>query len=156
MAVDTFACSLDQVGLYEMRVVADKTGGYIVMSDSFSMHVFKDSFKKLFDCDEHGYLQMAFNARCEVITSREYKCCGAVGGLSSLNKKGPCVAETEIGEGGTCQWTIGALDRNTSIAFYFDICNASGGNVPSGKIAHLQFQTYFQHPSGRKRLRVTT
>eukprot|EP00972_Heterocapsa_arctica_P106192 15644026-Heterocapsa_arctica.AAC.1 len=32
-AVDIFACSLDQVGLYEMKVVTDKTGG-------------KDNYKK--------------------------------------------------------------------------------------------------------------
>merc|ERR550514_2216424 len=128
----------------------------MVMSDSFSMHVFRDSFKKLFDCDEAGYLQMGFNARMEVITSREFKCCGAVGGLSSLAKKGPSVAETEIGEGGTCQWTVGSLDRNTSIAFYFDISNQQAASMPQGKTAFLQFQTFYQHPSGRKRLRVTT
>merc|ERR1719159_593719 len=87
-AVDIYACSLDQVGLYEMKVIADKTGGYMVMSDSFSMHVFKNSFRKMFDCDEQGYLNLGFNAKIEVFTSREFKCCGAVGGLSSLGKKG--------------------------------------------------------------------
>merc|ERR1719450_1950622 len=37
-AVDIFACSLDQVGLYEMKVLPDKSAGFLVMSDSFSMH----------------------------------------------------------------------------------------------------------------------
>jgi len=155
-AVDIFACSLDQVGLYEMKVVADKTGGYMVMSDSFSMHVFKDSFRKVFECDESGYLQQIFNAKIEVFTSREFKCCGAVGGLSSMNKKGPAVAETEIGEGGTCQWIVGSLDRNTSIGFYFDVTSQQANSMPQGKCSYLQFQTAFLHPSGRKRLRVTT
>ncbi|CAJ1348960.1 unnamed protein product [Effrenium voratum] len=91
-----------------------------------------------------------------VFTSREFKCCGAVGGLSSLGKKGPCVAETEIGEGNTCQWVVGSLDRNTSIGFYFDIANQQANSVPQGKQAFLQFQTCYLHPSGRKRLRVTT
>eukprot|EP00931_Biecheleriopsis_adriatica_P053118 TRINITY_DN3103_c0_g1_i1.p1 TRINITY_DN3103_c0_g1~~TRINITY_DN3103_c0_g1_i1.p1 ORF type:complete len:784 (-),score=151.16 TRINITY_DN3103_c0_g1_i1:236-2533(-) len=154
-AVDIFACSLDQVGLYEMKLIPDKTGGYMVMSDSFSMHVFKDSFRKMFDPDEVGYLKLGFNAKMEVFTSREFKCCGAVGGLSSLNKNSASVsAETEIGEGKTCQWVIGSLDRNTTIGFYFDICNQQ--HNPQVKQAFLQFQTSYLHPSGRKRLRVTT
>jgi len=155
-AVDIFACSLDQVGLYEMKVVADKSGGYMVMSDSFSMGVFKDSFRKMFDCDEQGYLQIGSNAKIEVFTSREFKCCGAVGGLSSLGKKSPAVAETEIGEGGTCQWVSGSMDKNTTIGFYFDIHNQQAGSMPSNKQSYLQFQTCYLHPSGRKRLRVTT
>merc|ERR1712038_1407145 len=106
-----------------MKVTTEKSGGYLVMSDSFSMHVFKDSFRKVFDCDEHGYLQQGFNAKIEVFTSREYKCSGAVGGLSSLGKRSPAVADTKIGEGNTCQWTMGSLDKNTTVAFYFDVVN---------------------------------
>ena len=34
-SIDVFACSLDQVGLYEMRVMPDRSGGIVVMSDSF-------------------------------------------------------------------------------------------------------------------------
>eukprot|EP00931_Biecheleriopsis_adriatica_P086355 TRINITY_DN61048_c0_g1_i1.p1 TRINITY_DN61048_c0_g1~~TRINITY_DN61048_c0_g1_i1.p1 ORF type:complete len:779 (+),score=200.31 TRINITY_DN61048_c0_g1_i1:55-2337(+) len=154
-AVDIFACSLDQVGLYEMKVVPERTGGYMVMSDSFSMHVFKDSFRKMFEPDDQGYLKLGFNAKIEVFTSREFKCCGAVGGLKSLEKKGPCVAETEIGEGNTSQWVIGSLDRNATIGFYFDITNQEASKQ-QGKQAYLQFQTAYLHPSGRKRLRVTT
>jgi len=134
-AVDIFACSLDQVGLYEMKVLPDKTGGFMVMGDSFSVHVFKDSFRKVFDCDEAGYLQMGFNAKIEVFCSREFKCCGAVGGLSSLGKKGPCVAETEIGEGNTCQWVAGSLDKNSSIGFFFDVTNQQSANTQQGKQA---------------------
>uniref|UniRef100_A0A6U6G814 Protein transport protein SEC23 n=1 Tax=Zooxanthella nutricula TaxID=1333877 RepID=A0A6U6G814_9DINO len=155
-AIDIFASSLDQVGMYEMRVVADKTGGYMVMSDSFSMAVFKDSFRKMFDCDEAGYLNHGYNAKMEVFTSREFKCCGAVGGLASLNKRSPAVAEQEIGEGGTCQWVAGSLDKNTTMAFYFDITNQQATAMPANSGAYLQFQTSYLHPSGRKRLRVTT
>jgi len=155
-AVDIFACALDQVGLYEMKVVVDKSGGYMVMSDSFSMHVFKDSFRKVFECDEAGYLQHGFNAKIEVFTSREFKCCGAIGCLSSLNKKGPCVAEAEIGEGGTSRWIVGSLDKNTTIGFYFEVVNQQANSMPHGKCSFLQFQTSFLHPSGRKRVRVTT
>lgn len=156
IAVDIFACSLDQVGLYEMKVVTDKSGGYMVMSDSFSMHVFKDSFRKVFECDESGYLMQGFNAKIEVFTSRECKCQGAVGSLSSSNKKGPAVAETEVGEGSTCQWVMGSCDKNTAIAFYFDVTNTQAASMPQGKQAYIQFQTCYLHSSGRKRLRVTT
>lgn len=155
-AVDIFACSLDQVGLYEMKVICDKSGGYMVMSDSFTMHVFKDSFRKIFECDENGYLQQGFNAKVEVFCSRDCKCSGAVGPLSSLGKRGPCVAETEVGEGGTCQWVVGSLDRNMTLAFYFEVMGAQGSAPPQGSQAFLQFQTVYLHPSGRKRLRVTT
>merc|ERR1719316_2644816 len=97
------------------------------MSDSFSMHVFKNSFRKMFDCDEAGYLNLGFNAKIEVFTSREFKCCGAVGGLSSLGKRGTSVAETEIGEGGTCQWVAGSMDKNTTVSFFFDVTNTGEG-----------------------------
>jgi len=154
-AIDTFACSLDQVGLHEMKVLSDKTGGYMVMSDSFSMAVFKESFKKMFDCDEYGYLHQGFNAKMEVFTSREFKCCGVVGSCSSMGKKTAATADTEIGQGGTSQWTIGSLDKNSTFAFYFDITNQQATSL-SGKQSYLQFQTTYLHPSGRKRLRVTT
>jgi protein transport protein SEC23 len=156
LAVDIFACSLDQVGLHEMKVLADKTGGFMVMSDSFSLHVFKNSFRKMLDCDEAGYLQLGFNANIEVLTSREFKCTGAIGGLCSLGKTGPCVADNVVGEGGTCRWVVGSLDRNTTIGFYFDITNQMSGALPEGKQSVLQFKTSYLHPSGRKRLRVTT
>lgn len=52
---------------------ADKTGGFVVMSDSFSMNVFKDSFRKIFEVDSSGYLQHAYNARVEVLCSKEFK-----------------------------------------------------------------------------------
>lgn len=156
IAVDIFACSLDQVGLHEMKVVTDKTGGLMVMSDSFSMHVFKDSFRKVFECDESGYLMHGFNAKLDVFTSTDCKVQGAVGGVCSMRKKGSAMAETEVGEGNTVQWAIGSIDRNTSISFFFDVTNTTAGAMPQGKQAFIQFQTCYQHPSGRKRLRVTT
>eukprot|EP00397_Hematodinium_sp_SG-2012_P003443 GEMP01003451.1.p1 GENE.GEMP01003451.1~~GEMP01003451.1.p1 ORF type:complete len:611 (+),score=96.99 GEMP01003451.1:487-2319(+) len=154
--VDIFACSLDQVGLYEMRVLCDKTGGYMVMSDSFSMHVFKDSFKFITKWDEAGYLQMGFNARIDCITSKEFKVCGAIGECSSLNKKNNSVSDTEIGESGTHQWLLGSIDKNSTLAFYFEVQNQQSQQFQVGKQSFLQFQTYYHHPSGRKRLRVTT
>ena len=39
--VDVFACSLDQVGMLEMKVAVEKTGGLMVLGDSFGQSVFK-------------------------------------------------------------------------------------------------------------------
>uniref|UniRef100_A0A7S2LMT9 Protein transport protein SEC23 n=1 Tax=Zooxanthella nutricula TaxID=1333877 RepID=A0A7S2LMT9_9DINO len=156
-AIDIFACSLDQVGLYEMKIMSDKTGGYMVMSDSFSMAVFKESLVKVFECDAAGYLQLGFNARVEVFTSAEIKCQGAIGGLSSTGKKKANIAETEVGEGRTCQWLVGSLDKKATIAFYFELVGGGQtGQITPGKQGVLQFQTTYCHPSGRKRLRVTS
>jgi protein transport protein SEC23 len=66
------------------------------------------------------------------------------------------VAETGIGESGTTAWTAGSLDPNTTIAFYFDVANTDAKTFQQGKQSYVQFQTKYLHPSGRKRLRVTT
>jgi len=75
--VDIFAASLDQVGTYEMRILCDRTGGAMVMSDSFSYNVFRDTFNKMLSwVDEQGHLQMGFNARIKTVLSKEFKVCG--------------------------------------------------------------------------------
>jgi protein transport protein SEC23 len=67
------------------------------------------------------------------------------------------VSDTCIGVGNTSEWNIGGIDKNTSLAFYFDICNAGKANASN---AHppvfLQFQTKYQHSDGSTRIRVTT
>ncbi|CAK0795726.1 unnamed protein product, partial [Prorocentrum cordatum] len=108
---------------------------------------------------EAGYLNTGFNAKLEVFTSREFKCCGAVGGVASLGKRGSSVSDQEIGVGGTCQWVVGSLDKNTTISFFFDVTNTGEGQKPGTgqqKQSFLQFQTCYLHSSGRKRLRITT
>jgi protein transport protein SEC23 len=66
-AVDIFGCSLDQVGLLEMRTLIQKTGGISVLADSFEVDMFTASFRKLFEKNEHGNLKMSFNAILEVL-----------------------------------------------------------------------------------------
>eukprot|EP00920_Eleutheroschizon_duboscqi_P032529 GHVT01078556.1.p1 GENE.GHVT01078556.1~~GHVT01078556.1.p1 ORF type:complete len:614 (-),score=46.75 GHVT01078556.1:734-2575(-) len=155
-AIDLFCCSLDQVGLHEMKVCSDKTGGYVVMSDSFSMNVFKDSFKKIFETDSSGYLRHGYNARLEVMCSKEFKVCGAIGGCTGTGKKASHVADTSAGEGSTCEWAICGLDYTTSLALYFEVVNQSASQLPPSKQSFLQFRNLYIHPSGRRRLRVTT
>jgi len=71
--VDIFACALDQVGIMEMRPLVERTGGYIVMSESFTGNIFKQSFKAVFARDAAGQgLRMAFGGALEVLTSNLY------------------------------------------------------------------------------------
>lgn len=64
------------------------------------------------------------------------------------------MSDTEIGVGGTNQWYLGGLDRQKSIAFYFDVVNT--GQLPQGHKITIQFVTSYQHVSGTRRMRVTT
>lgn len=82
--------------------------------------------------------------------------CGAIGSCTSTGKKGVQIGETSIGEGGTCEWSLPALDKRTTLAFYFEVVTSNPSQVPPSRMAVLQFQTAYNHPSGRRRLRVTT
>jgi len=162
--IDIFACSYDQVGFAEMKVCVEKTGGLIVLADSFGQSVFKESLRRVFkkfpdDIPiDGGQLQMGFAANIEVFTSREIKIAGLIGPCTSLNKKSPNVAETEIGYGGTNSWSIPGIDPSTTLAFYFEIPNSN--QVPAAQTTHrkrfFQFVTRYQHANGRFRLRVTS
>ena len=157
--VDVFACSLDQVGITEMRSLVEKTGGYSVMSESFTGNIFKQSFKAVFERDATGqYLRMAFGGSIEALTSSELKVCGAIGNCSSLAKKANNIAETEIGLGNTNAWSIGGLDEDTTLAIYFDVASAANAanTQQQGTQRYIQFLTSYQHSSGQHRLRVTT
>ena len=54
----------------------------------------------------------------------------------------------------TNQWYLGGLDRNKSVAFYFDVVNT--GSLPLNHKVHVQFITVYQHVNGTMRMRVTT
>ena len=65
-AVDLFAGCLDQVGLLEMKALPNSTNGVIVLSDSFSTSIFKQSFLRVFNKDDQGNLAIGFNATFDV------------------------------------------------------------------------------------------
>eukprot|EP01116_Phalansterium_solitarium_P022744 TRINITY_DN7629_c0_g2_i1.p1 TRINITY_DN7629_c0_g2~~TRINITY_DN7629_c0_g2_i1.p1 ORF type:complete len:479 (-),score=121.89 TRINITY_DN7629_c0_g2_i1:987-2423(-) len=124
--VDILCCSLDQCGYYEMQEVSKRTGGLVVMADSFddpAFGMFKQTLAKLFQKDDKGALPMAFNATIEVQTTRELKVCGAIGHCASLGKKSSSVAEMEIGMGNTCAWKLPCVDPQLTLALYFEIVN---------------------------------
>jgi protein transport protein SEC23 len=160
--VDVFACSLDQVGLLEMRELVEATGGLVVLGDSFGQSVFKESLRRVFNRfpddipADGGQMCMAFGCSLEVLTSRELKVSGAIGPVTSLHKAAPNVSDLEVGKGGTNMWGLGGVDPQTTIAIYFDVTNPGNTPLPEGKRRFIQFLTRYQHANGRTRLRSTT
>uniref|UniRef100_H0W6X4 Protein transport protein SEC23 n=1 Tax=Cavia porcellus TaxID=10141 RepID=H0W6X4_CAVPO len=154
--IDIYACALDQTGLLEMKCCPNLTGGYMVMGDSFNTSLFKQTFQRVFTKDMHGQFKMGFGGTLEIKTSREIKISGAIGPCVSLNSKGPCVSENEIGTGGTCQWKICGLSPATTLAIYFEVVNQHNAPIPQGGRGAIQFVTQYQHSSGQRRIRVTT
>jgi protein transport protein SEC23 len=155
IVIDIFAGCGDQVGLMEMKQLVNSTNGTIVLSDSFSMTVFKLSFTRIFNKDEQGSLKMGFNATLEVQTSKELKVCGLIGPAVSCLKKSPCVGETEIGISGTSSWKLCGINANTSLAVYFEVASQIQTFSP-GSYGIIQFTTLYQHANGQYRMRVTT
>lgn len=154
--VDIYAGCLDQVGLHEMKAMPNSTNGFMVISDSFTTAIFKQSFLRSFGKDEQGFLEMGFNATFDVLTTKELKISGVIGHVISANKKSACVGETEIGIGQTSAWKICSLTPKSSVAVFFEVVTPAGQPLQPGANGLVQFVTHYQHSSGQFRLRVTT
>ncbi|TIA94136.1 hypothetical protein E3P81_00346 [Wallemia ichthyophaga] len=154
--VDIYAGCLDQIGLLEMKSLPNLTNGALVLSDSFATLIFKQSFQRLFEKDEFGNLKMGFNATMDVQTSKELKVSGAIGHLTSAQKKSACVGETEIGVGQTSAWKIGSINPRTTLGVYFEVVSPPGQPVQQNQRGLIQFITHYQSSSGQYKLRVTT
>ncbi|KAJ9084039.1 GTPase-activating protein S23 [Entomophthora muscae] len=155
-ALDIFVGCLDQVGLLEMKTMANLTGGVIILADSFNTAIFRQSFQKLLIKDDEGHLQMAFNATLDIQTSPELKVSGLIGPAVSNATKTACVGETEIGLGGTASWKFSGLTPATTAAVYFEVSNTQIQSLQPGSLGLIQFLTRYQHSAGQHRLRVTT
>ncbi|KAI3743137.1 hypothetical protein L1987_60840 [Smallanthus sonchifolius] len=154
--LDLFASALDQVGVAEMKVVIERTGGLVVLAESFGHSVFKDSFKRVFEKGEES-LGLAHNGILEISCSKDIKIQGIIGPCTSLDKKGPAVASTTIGQGNTTSWKLCGLDKDTCLTVYFDI--SSSDKDPSGNVnpqLYIQIVTSYQSADGQYKLRVTT
>ncbi|XP_014283277.1 protein transport protein Sec23A [Halyomorpha halys] len=155
-SIDIYSCALDQTGLHEMKSCCNSTGGHMVMGDSFNSSLFKQSFQRVLSRDQVGDFKMAFNGVLEVKASRELKVMGAIGSCVSLNVKGPCVSDSDIGLGGTSQWKFCSLTPSMTCAFFFEVINQHGAPIPQGGRGCIQFITQYQHATGQRRIRVTT
>lgn len=49
-----------------MKALPNSTNGVIVLSDSFTTSIFKQSFLRVFNKDDQGNLAMGFNATFDV------------------------------------------------------------------------------------------
>ncbi|KAK5171418.1 GTPase-activating protein S23 [Saxophila tyrrhenica] len=158
--IDIFAGCLDQVGLLEMKGLPNSTGGHMILTDSFTASMYKQSFAKIFDTDADGNLAMGFNASLEVLTTKELKVTGLIGHAVSLNKKSASVGETECGIGNTCSWKMCGIDPAASYGVYFEIAGQGGPQAAAmsqgPQKGLIQFLTYYQHSGGQFHLRVTT
>eukprot|EP01029_Cantina_marsupialis_P008172 TRINITY_DN1944_c1_g1_i1.p1 TRINITY_DN1944_c1_g1~~TRINITY_DN1944_c1_g1_i1.p1 ORF type:complete len:786 (+),score=174.34 TRINITY_DN1944_c1_g1_i1:55-2412(+) len=167
--IDIFACSLDQVGLVEMQSCFTKSGGMVVLGDSFGQSMVQESVSGIFnkydynplangyEHPDHDHLRMALNATITVLCSPEIKLSGCLGPCRSGNKiLNPEMVDDsdEIGETKTQVWHTSSLLNNTSFAFFCHIVDKKTTN--DIKTHFIQFKTLYQHPSGERRLRVTT
>lgn len=156
---DFFIWSTMQVGVAEMKIAIERTGGLVVLAESFGHSVFKDSFKRVFEGGDHA-LNLSFNGLLEVNCSKDVKVQGAIGPCASLEKKGVSTSDTVIGQGGTTMWKMCGLDRSTTLAIFFEVNPSTqasnAGAQLGGQQFYLQFITQYQHSDGQARLRVTT
>ncbi|VDD90831.1 unnamed protein product [Enterobius vermicularis] len=154
--IDIYSCSLDQTGLNEMRSCFNTTTGNVVMGDSFSSSLFKQTYQRVFEKDGKGHLKMGFNATMEIKVGTGLKIEGLLGCCANGNVKNASVSDTEMGIGGTCQWKFCSLTPKHTVAVLLEIAAQHGSAVPQGARGMIQFVTQYQHPDGRKRIRVTT
>ncbi|XP_042030278.1 protein transport protein SEC23-like [Salvia splendens] len=153
--LDVFASALDQVGIAEMKIAIEKTGGLVVLAESFGHSVFKDSFKRIFEVGEQS-LGLAFNGTLEINCSKDIKVQGIIGPCTSLEKKGPAVANTVIGQGNTTAWKMCGLDKSTCLTVFFDVSSSEKSDPSGSSQLYIQFLTSYQSSDGQMRLRVTT
>ena len=155
--IDVFACALEQVGLAEMCTMIERTGGMMVLTESYHHHVFKDSLKRqLEEGRVHGPGQM------QVWTSKEIKVTGAIGPCASLHSKGKGagsynnVSDSVVGEGGTNVWKLNTLDHRSTLMFLFEVSPSQPDVSLEGQPLFMQFATQYTHSNGERRVRVVT
>nr|XP_027206383.1 protein transport protein sec23-1-like [Dermatophagoides pteronyssinus] len=151
-AIDLYCCALDQTGLAEMKVLAEKTGGICLMTDTFSLSVFRDTLKEVVKT-LGTHRAEAYNVKIEVQCTKEVRIAGAIGCLSSLNNNSSLASDTSVGEGKTNEWALGVMHPSSTVAFYFDINNNTAMTVRN-KSAILHFKCFYTNPAGERRLRV--
>ena len=153
IVIDIFSCCLNQVGLYEMRTMSSRTGGYIIFTDSFSTMIFKDSFRKIFSLDDNGYLKMNFKAKLHFNCTNNYKVSGALGHLFSLKKKSLISSDLVVGEGNTVEWALGGINPSSTYTFFLDSNDQVKENI---RTVIIQLLTTYVAGDRSWRLRVST
>ncbi|KDP40275.1 hypothetical protein JCGZ_02273 [Jatropha curcas] len=154
IVLDLFACSLDQVGVAELKAPVERSGGFMMLGELFESDQFRKCLRHIFSRGEDGSLKMYFDATIEVITTRDVKICGALGPCVSLHKKNDLVSDRETGQGGTYAWKLGTLTNKTCIAFFFEVGDEQKAHP--GSAFFIQFITRYRHGNMGIQKRVTT
>ncbi|KAI5599712.1 hypothetical protein BDE02_02G213800 [Populus trichocarpa] len=156
--LNLFACALDQVGVAELKVAIERTGGLVVLAESFGHLVFKDSLRRVLQLGDYD-LGLSSNGIFEVNCSKDIRVQGIIGPCASLEKKGPLCSDTVVGQGTTSAWKMCGLDKATTLCLIFEIAKKDSTDTtvqPSSYQFYFQLLTYYQHSGGQMRLRVTT
>jgi protein transport protein SEC23 len=158
IVIDVFSCSLNQVGLLEMKCLPEYTGGYMILTDFFSTMIFKDSLRKIFEVDEEGNLKMAFRGRVDMFVTQPIKIAGGIGYMLSLNQPFGTMVSTDnpIGQSGTRSWSLGGMDQNSTYTFVFDVDSNTSNNMNNARRCIIQILTTYVAGDRTTRLRVTT
>lgn len=156
IVLDIFACSLDQVGIHEVKSTVETSGGLLVLAETFESDEFNKSLQRLFAHDAEGHLKMCFNATLEVIATQKVKISGALGPCSSLSNKTSLVSNIQVGVGGTNMWKMCSLTEKTHIAFFFEVSSQTASAAQPGTAFIVQFITKYHKSNGQARVRVTT
>ncbi|KAK9668413.1 hypothetical protein RND81_13G058900 [Saponaria officinalis] len=154
IVLDLFACSLDQVGVAELKAPVERSGGFMMLGELFESEQFRKCLHHLFNRDNEGSLKMCFDATIEVVTTNDVKVCGALGPCVSLQKKSDIVSDNEIGESSTNTWKLCSLTNKTCTAFFFEVSDSQ--KPEPGSAFFIQFITRFQYGAMGCRRRVTT
>ncbi|KAH7280050.1 hypothetical protein KP509_37G050300 [Ceratopteris richardii] len=154
--LDMFACSLDQVGIYEASSAINASGGILVVAETFGSGEFKVSLQRLFACDSDGCLKMCFNATVEVKSTEKVKVYGALGPCSPSNTMVSSLGNNQIGAGKTDSWRFCTLNENTHVAFLFEVSSHSLASSQPRMPFIMQFITRFQKSNGQMHVRVLT
>lgn len=155
-SLSVFSACLDQTGVAEMKVCIQAAGGMIMVSDSWKQQPFRTSLNKFLKRREDGNLELGLNATIDIATSSTWRVMGVIGACVGTGRKSSSVADTEIGMGGTCQWTTCMLDSTTTMAVYFETTQPPpDSTIRRDPYRYVQFVTKFEVGS-QVRLRVTT
>lgn len=162
-AVDLIVGSYDQVGVAEIGTLSHQTGGVIILSDSFTTSICKESIRRHYSFgDENvGMAHAGARAVVEVKTSSELKVQGMIGHGVSLAKRSKAFAADDkfIGIGQTCAWSLASISPKSNYCFYFLNTAETPTLPPSNQTVAtgiIQIITHYLHPSGVFRVRVST
>ncbi|KAL7663245.1 Protein transport protein SEC23 [[Candida] zeylanoides] len=141
--------SYDQVGLFEMEALCQRTGGDLVMCDSYDTTIFRQSMVKL------PQQQMCLNATLEVRTSPDLAVQGLLGNATSLPGRRPdALSKNGLGQTDTNCWKCCNVGPTSTFAVYLEKRDSK-----AGANAYVQFIFHYQPTEGvdlSPRVRVTT